>query len=93
MFRRRRLPPIAGDPKLVRRAQQMDMGEIVQWADQSLAELNKYFMAWRTQRHPELLEDAVLCTEAVYTLLDELRNRRPGVPAQKQTRQTKPRVT
>lgn len=75
------------------------MDELVGWTDTTLSELNRYFSFWRSQRSPEVLEEAVITTTALYHLLEEIKMRRPGVEPSPRTRQldpplrTKPRVT
>ena len=78
----------------------MSMEELVDWADTSLSELNRYFQFWRSQRSPEVMTETLTTAQALYFLLEEVSFRRPGVepsltrrPQAIETRPPKPRVS
>jgi hypothetical protein len=80
MFRKKEQPLVFhADQELADRASKLGTDDLWSWADTTLSEIVKYFSAYRRERDPVLMDELNLQTESFLVLVQEIRQRRPGV--------------
>lgn len=62
-------------PDALNRVATLERDELIDWADTTLSNLCQYVLAYRRERNPDLLTEAVLFSEVLFAILLELNGR------------------